>query len=112
MSIADGYATYKSTYDTRGKVTRETYYGVNGEPVVLRRMVTTGGRQNTTSRATDPRDLSRCGRKTTAVADGYATMKSSYDQRGNMTRETYYGRQRRAGLIQEGWLPRLGGRVR
>jgi hypothetical protein len=32
--LDDGYATVKSTYDARGKETRESYHGVNGGPVV------------------------------------------------------------------------------
>ena len=54
MSIADGYATYKSAYDPQGNVIREMFYGVNGEPVLSKRMVTTVGRQITTSIITRP----------------------------------------------------------
>ena len=32
MLIADGYATFKSSYDSRGNMTGQSYYGVNGEP--------------------------------------------------------------------------------
>ena len=33
MSVADGYATVRMVYDSRGKVIHQTFYGVDGEPV-------------------------------------------------------------------------------
>ncbi len=35
MPVADGYATLRMAYDSRGKVIRQTFYGVDGEPVQL-----------------------------------------------------------------------------
>ena len=37
MMGADGYATTRSTYDSRGKVIRLTVHGINGEPVLSKK---------------------------------------------------------------------------
>ncbi len=90
--IADGYAMVLSSYDRRGNVTRQTFYGVNGEPVQFKKdgyygwTATYDEHNNPTVTTYLDQD-----EKSMAGADGYATFKTSYDQRGNKTRETYYG---------------------
>ena len=75
-TIADGYATLKSIYDSRGNVIRRASTALTANRSYPRRMVTTGGRQSTTRQATTV--VTYLG--PTAIADGYATLKSTYDQ--------------------------------
>src|SRR5882724_8175313 len=86
--LADGYATLKMTYDARGNRTRMRFYGVNGEPVLSKKDGNHGWEA----------DYDKQGHQTiityigpTSIADGYATMKSTYDARGNRTRLRFYG---------------------
>jgi YD repeat-containing protein len=90
MSIGDGYATVKSTYDSRGKLTRISFYGVMGEPVLSKKYgyhasaVEYDEHGNDTVMTFLDND-----EKPTADADGYATMRSAYDARGNLIRVTF-----------------------
>ena len=90
--LADGYATVKSTYDARGKITRQTFHGVNGDAVLSEQYGSHGwdaeydeqGNQTVmTYLGLDEKPM--------ALADGYATMKATYDARGNRTRLRFYG---------------------
>jgi hypothetical protein len=85
--LADGYATLKATYDARGKMTRMRFYGVNGEPVLSKKDGNHGWES----------DYDKQGHRTiityigpTSIADGYATMKSTYDARGREIRQTFH----------------------
>jgi hypothetical protein len=91
MSL-DGYATVKSAYDSRGKVTQRRFYGVNGEPVFsqedgyhgfLAEYDEQGNKIAETYLGKDGKPMS--------LADGYATVKSAYDSRGNVTQKRFYG---------------------
>ena len=102
--LADGYATLKSTYDARGNETRRRFYGVNGEPVLSKKDGNHGWEA----------DYDKQGHQTiityigpTSIADGYATMKWTYDARGNRTRLRLYGVNGEPALSKEygnhGW---------
>jgi YD repeat-containing protein len=90
MSIDDGYATLKTTYDSRGKPTRISFYGVMGEPVLPKKY---GYHASETKYDEHGNDtlmtfLDKDG-KPIDDADGYATMRSAYDARGNLIRVTF-----------------------
>ena len=90
MSIPDGYATLKMAYDARGNVTRQSYYGVNGEAVLSKKdgyqwEATYDDRGNQTIVTYLGLD-----EKPMRIADGYATMKMVYDARGDVRRMTFY----------------------
>src|SRR5206468_5266587 len=78
----------KATYDARGNRTRMRFYGVNGEPVLSKEYGNHGWEA----------DYDKQGHQTiityigpTSIADGYATVKSTYDARGNEIRRTFHG---------------------
>jgi CTP:molybdopterin cytidylyltransferase MocA len=90
-------------YDARGKLTRETYYGVNGEPVQLKegfhgfeaQYDERGNRIAVTYIGLD--------KKPTLFANGYATLKSTYDAHGKETRRTYHGVDGEPVQLKEGF---------
>ena len=90
MSIGDGYATVKSTYDSRGKLTRISFHGVMGEPVLSKKYGYHGweAKYDEHGNETVGTYLGKDG-KPTAAADGYATMRSTYDARDNLIRVTF-----------------------
>src|SRR5438270_4866938 len=90
MSIDDGYATVKSTYDSRGKLTRISFHGVMGEPVLSKKYGYHGweAKYDEHGNETVGTYLGEDG-KPTAAADGYATMRSAYDARDNLIRVTF-----------------------
>jgi hypothetical protein len=86
--LADGYATLKMTYDARGNRTRMRFYGVNGEPVLSKEYGHHGWEA----------DYDKQNHQTiitfigpTSIADGYATVKSTYDEHGNEIQRTFHG---------------------
>jgi phage protein U len=90
--LVDGYATLKSTYDACGKEARRSYHGVNGEPVVSRKEACHGWEAQYDERGKQIA-ITYLGLdgKPTLLADGYATLKSTYDPRGNMAGQSYHG---------------------
>jgi hypothetical protein len=91
MPIADGYATMKSTYDSRGDVIRQTFHGVDEEPILSKK----GGYHGWKLEYDDKGNntvMTYIGLdgKPMPIADGYATMKSTYDARGNVVRQTFH----------------------
>ena len=90
MSIGDGYATLKSTYDSRGKPTRISFYGVMGEPVLSKKYGYHAWEIKYDEHGNDTlmTFLDKDG-KPMDDADGYATMRSAYDARGNLIRVTF-----------------------
>jgi hypothetical protein len=91
-TIADGYAIFKSSYDARGNETRETFHGPNGVPVLSKEKGNHGWEKEA--------KYNENGREIfalttfigpTLIADGYAMVLASYDQRGNVTQQTFYG---------------------
>ena len=90
MTGADGYATFKSSYDQRGNKTRETYYGPNGEPVLSKKWADHGweAEYDEHGNQTVITYLGLDG-KPTLLPDGYSTMKSPYDERGKPIRVTF-----------------------
>ena len=92
MPGADGYATLRMAYDSRGDVIRVTFHGANGEAVKSEangyygweaEYGERGDRIVTTILGEDGKPMQG--------ANGYATIKSAYDSRGNVIRETFYG---------------------
>jgi hypothetical protein len=87
---ADNYAIMRSTYDHRGNKTRETYHGINGEPVFQKdgyhgweaEYDEQGNQTVITYLGLDGKSMS--------VADGYATLRMAYDSRGNVIQVTYH----------------------
>jgi energy-coupling factor transporter ATP-binding protein EcfA2 len=92
MPGADGYATVKSTYDSRGNVIRLTYHSANGEPAQAKKYGSYGlkAEYDEQGNKTAVTYLDKDG-KPMPIADGYATFKSTYDSRGKVIRQTFYG---------------------
>ena len=84
--IADGYATFRSTYDTDGSLIKQNYYGINGEPALSNKNGYHGWKGDRTV-------LTYLGLdgKPMLIGDNYATMKSTYDAHGNVLRQTFHG---------------------
>jgi hypothetical protein len=91
--LADGYATVKSTYDARGgKETRQSYHGVNGEPVVSHKEGYHGWEAQYDERGNQiAKTYIGLDEKPSLLADGYATLKSTYDPRGSIAGQSYHG---------------------
>jgi eukaryotic-like serine/threonine-protein kinase len=91
-SIADGYATKKSTYDARGKLVRQTFHGVNGDPVLSKKDGYHGWEfeYDEHGNPTVQTYLGLDGKRM-LIADGYATMKLTYDAADKPTRLMLYG---------------------
>jgi len=92
MLGTDGYATFKSSYDSGGNKTGQSYYGPNDEPVFSKKNGYHGWEANYDEHGnqTVVTYLGLDG-KPMLVVDGYVTFKRSYDSRGNETRRSYYG---------------------
>jgi len=90
MSVADGYATLRMAYDSRGKVIQQTFYGVNGEPVQHK-----AGYYGWEAEYDEQGNqivetyLGKDG-KPMPGADGYVTLRLAYDSRGNVIQVTYH----------------------
>jgi eukaryotic-like serine/threonine-protein kinase len=91
MPIADGYAIFKSTYDSRGYVIQQTFHGVDEEPMLSKKDGCYGWKleYDDNGNNTVMTYIGLDG-KPMPVADGYATMKSTYDARGNVVRQTFH----------------------
>jgi hypothetical protein len=92
IALADGYATMKSTFDARGKITRRTFHGVNGEPVLSEQYGSYGWDAEYDEQGNQTVETYLgLDEKPMALADGFATVKATYDARGKMTRMRFYG---------------------
>src|SRR4029453_10856838 len=102
-TLAVGFHKGVRVYDARGKVTRESYDGVNGE-AVLHKDGYHGWEARYDERG-NPIAMTLIGLdgKPTLLTDGFATMRSTYDKRGKETRETYHGVDGEAVLHKEGY---------
>ena len=91
MSLDDGYATLRTAYDPRGKMTLAQYYGVHGEPVLSKKNGYHGweAEYDEQGHQTVIAYLGLDG-KPALLPDGYATMKSTYDERGKPIRVVFY----------------------
>ncbi len=86
-----GFHRSVSVYDARGKITRNSYYSVSGEPALHKNgyhawAAQYDGRGNQTV-------LTYLGMdgKPTILGDGYATLRMAYDARGKIIRKSYEG---------------------
>jgi YD repeat-containing protein len=108
----DGYARVRLTYDARGNVIRQTFHDVNGEPVLSKKNSYHGwqAEYDDNGNRTVETYIGLDG-KTTPSTDGYATMKSTYDARGNVIRQTFHDVNGEP-VQHKRWLLRLAGRLR
>ena len=87
--LGDGFATKKSTYDTLGNLTRQSYHNVNGNPVLHKKGF--HGWEMRYDDRSNPIAMTYFGLNgTPKLLDGYATVKSTYDARGTLTRQSYH----------------------
>jgi phage protein U len=89
--LEDGYATMRLTYDSRRKLTRISYYDVNGEPVLSKTDGFHGWKGNYDEHG-NLIVITYLGKdgKPAPLSDGYAIIRSTYDERGNVTRRSYH----------------------
>src|SRR5262245_38921335 len=92
MPTKDGYATARMTYDARGNMTSFRAYGLQGEPVVMEKQTRHGwdAEYDKNGNETVMTDIGKDG-KPALTADGFATVKSTYDAHGKIIRKMYYG---------------------
>ena len=86
--LKDGYATTRMAYDARGNMTSFRVYGLDGEPVVIEKQGHHGWEADydKNGNQTVMTDVGKDG-KPTLTADGYATVKSTYDAHGKILRK-------------------------
>jgi hypothetical protein len=91
MTLTDGYATVGLAYDARNNPILVIYYGADGKSVILEKKGYHGWYAEYEEHDNQTM-ITYLGLddKPVALDDGYATMKSTYDARGNMTSVRYY----------------------
>jgi uncharacterized protein CbrC (UPF0167 family) len=107
-SIADGYARVRMVCDERGNVVRMTFYDVNREPV-LSKQDRCHGWQVEYDKSGNQTIVTYLGldEKPAPNDNGYATIRKTYDLRGNLTRVTVFGGNNEPVLLKKqgyhGW---------
>jgi hypothetical protein len=90
------YAGVRTVYDRLGRISKQMYIAANGAPVLLKNQKIAGFEQDLDAqgRRTEIRYLGADG-QLTPHKNGYAIARTTYDDRGNVTSQGYYDRNRK-----------------
>ena len=99
--LSSGIATLRSVFNEQGKETRVNYYGIRENRPCTATAIMPGSGVRRSGNALVTTFLGLDG-KPTWVAAGYARLKSTYDNRGRKTRQSFYGADGQPTLHRDG----------